>query len=203
MSCSKNNLRNLDTTVYNASCGCERDDNNLTIYFADRHCPYYPYPPFTPPFAPENPPAMAPSFPPMTSPTEDFAVFTSNTTADVTYTAGASIPFAVTSLNTSNENIINNNGVAALTGGRRGRTYLVNYQLTGTFNDATIGLSVNGVNEASTSNTVTGEGTITTNGSFIVNVPANSSTNVALNVIAGTVTGVTPTGSNFTIIRIA
>lgn len=204
MSCSNRCLRNLDTTVYRASDGCCSNDDSVTIQFIDRTspccqcgsiCPPYPCPPVIP--APPVTPVI---------PTASYALFANNAAAGVTYTAGQSVAFPATVLNTDAAGIANNgSGTLTLSGGTSGRAYLINYQLTGTATTATVGLVINGTNAVSSDSTVSGTSVAGTfKGSYIVNVPANAVTTVALNVISGTVATASPTaGTNISVIRIA
>ena len=215
MSSSKQNLRNLDTTVYRASSSNCDDDNRVAIQFLnsndndDNDCPFgadfyqealergrnfWPCP-----FPPRP-------FPPFASPTTSYALFFNAAATGVTYSAGVTVPFPSTQYNSEPQDIMNNGaGGISLSGGPFGATYLINYQLSAVFTDATVGLVVNGVNATSSNSLVTGTGVIgTASGSYIVSVPANTTTNVSLNVISGTATTGTPTsGSNISVVRIA
>lgn len=206
MSCSNQNqnLRNLDTTIYRTSgCGCSNDDSNVTIQFIDRG-PMFPWPGVRPPFPPMPFPPVTPPQPAPGAQVGDYALFYNTAAAGATYAAGSSIPFPSTLYNTGTPDITNNNTSIALSGGTTGRAYLVNYQLTGTFTTATVGLAVNGVNETSTNSTATGADVQTVSGSYIVTVPANTTSTVALNVVAGTVATATPTdGTNISVVRIS
>ena len=72
-----------------------------------------------------------------------------------------------------------------------------------TANDATLALAINGTVD-SNSEIIPNSATGTSNGSYIVNVPANSTSTVALRVVSGTVTTASPTvGSYLSVIRIA
>lgn len=206
MSCSNRNLRDVDTTVYRASNGCCSGDDGVTIQFIDRASPCCQYPPVYPlfPFPLVNPPV--PPVVPAVVPTTLFALFANEATAGATYTAGALIPYPTTVLNTDTAGIINNGaGTLTLTGGTTGRTYLVNYQVSGTVTDATVGLAVNGVNAVSSNSTVAGTAVAgTLKGSYVLTVPANTTATVSLNVISGTVVTAAPTtGTNISVVRIA
>lgn len=210
MNCSQQNLRNLNTTVYRTDrCGCGCDDNNLTIQFIDRPMPCYPFYPGRPPFAPGMPPVTPPVTPPVitppsTAPTASYAQFVNSAATGQSYTAGTAIPFPLAVYNTDAAGIVNNNGVISLAGGATGRSYLINYQLTGTFTDAAVGLVINGANDRNTNAVFTGSDEATVSGSYIVTVPANSVSTVSLNVIEGTVQTATPTtATNLSVVRIA
>lgn len=208
MSCSNQNLRNLDTTVYRSGrCGCTNDDCNVTIQFIDRGMPMFPCHGIRPPFPPMPPMPVPPITPPQPTPgatVGDYALFYNTAATGATYAAGTTIPFPSTLYNTGIPDITNNNGSITLSGGTTGRAYLVSYQVSGIFTDATLGLTVNAVNDTSTNSFATGAGEQTVGGSYIVAVPANTVSIVALNVIAGSVTTPTPTsGTNISVVRIS
>ena len=199
MSCSRSNLKNLDTRIYNTNpCGCGCDDQNLTIQIIDRGTPFCPwYPPFPP---------VPPTPTPVVIPTNSYAYFFSNAATGATYTAGSTIPISATSANTDTAGIVNNNGVLTLSGGTTGRSYLINYKLTGSTTAATVGLAINGVNDTSTNSSINDAATSlnTVSGSYILTVPANTVSTVSLNVVTGSITTPTPaTGTNISVIRIA
>lgn len=213
MSCPRQRLRDIDTTIYNnaSRCGCDCDDK-VTIQFVERPCPCCPWepippvPPF-PPFPPFPPVPPVPPVPvPVINPTNSYAYFYNSTPTGVAYATGSTIPFPTTLANTDETGIINNNGVLTLTGGENGRAYLINYKLTGSALSATVGLVINGANDTSTNlvfNNPT-ETLSTQSGSYILTVPANTTSTVALNVLFGTVTTGTPTtGTSISAIRIA
>lgn len=200
MSCYNRDLSDLDTRVYSTRpassegrCCCPK-------------CPFYPpYPPF-PPFPPVPPVPPIPPVPPtpIVNPTSDYALFT-NTGVGIAYTAGENIPYQTTVYNTDVANISNLNGVVSLSGGPMGRVYKVDYQVTGTSTDATVGLAINGTVDENTVSAIPTTGTPTTaNGSYIVNVPANTTVTAAVQVASGTLTTTTPaSGTNLSVVRIA
>lgn len=207
MSCFNRSLNNLDTTIYTQSsnCGCN-SNNGPTIKYVDRpvpvfYCPNFPqFPPAVPapPLPPTPPTTPTPAFP-----TNSYAQFFNTAATGVTYAAGTTIPFPSTQYNTDATGIVNNNGVITLSGGTTGRTYLINYQVTGTPTGATVGLIVNGTNDTSSNVTATSTTDQTLSGNYMLNVPANTSETVALQVIAGTLATATPTsGTNISITRI-
>ncbi len=202
MSCNNRNLRNLDTNIYSASNGC--CDNDYDVRLVERLVPFYVYPPRPmPPFPPMPEPPQPPT-PPFLTPTAAYAQFYNNSATGTTYAAGENIAYPSTLYNTDTADIVNNNGLITLSGGTTGRAYLVNYQVTGaTADEAALALAINGtvdVNSQIVPNSTTG----TSNGSYIVNVPANSTSTVAFRVVSGTVTTASPTvGSYFSVIRIA
>jgi len=202
MSCNNRNFRNLDTNIYSASNGC--CDTNYEVKMVERLIPCYvcpprPMPPFEPIPQPPHPPV-----PPFLTPTAAYALFYNNSATGATYAAGENIAYQSTLYNTATADIVNNNGLITLSGGTTGKAYLVNYQVTGeTANDATLALAINGTVD-SNSEIVPNSATGTSNGSYIVNVPANSTSTVALRVVSGTVTTASPTvGSYLSVIRIA
>ena len=133
-----------------------------------------------------------------------YALFYNNSATGATYAAGENIAYQSTLYNTATADIVNNNGLITLSGGATGKAYLVNYQVTGeTANDATLALAINGTVD-SNSEIIPNSATGTSNGSYLVNVPANSTSTVALRVVSGTVTTASPTvGSYLSVIRIA
>ena len=202
MSCKDRNLRNLETSIYTSSNGC--CDNDYDIRVVEKVVPCYFYPPRTfPPFPPSPQPPTPPEFPTV-APTSSYAQFNNNSTNGATFAAGENIAFPSTQYNTDTADIVNNNGLITLFGGTNGRAYLVKYQVTGASTDeAVIALTINGTVDANTQ-IVPDSDTGTSSGSYIVYVPANSSSTVALRVVSGTVTTSSPTiGTNFSVIRIA
>ena len=202
MSCNNRNLRNLDTNIYSASNGC--GENGYDIRYVERLIPYCFYPPRPmPPVEPIPQPPQPPT-PPIFAPTASYAQFYNNSVTGATYAAGENIAYPSTLYNTDTADIVNNNGLVTLSGGRNGRAYLVNYQVTGvTADEAVLALAINGTVDAN-SEIVPNSATGTSNGNYIVNVPANSTSTVAFRVVSGTVTTASPTvGSYFSVIRIA
>ncbi len=199
MSCNNRNLRNIDTNIYTSTNGCCQNDYDARI--VERVVPCYFYPPRPFPPSPEPP---TPPFPPEPSVFINYAEFYNNAATGATFGAGENISYPSTLYNTDTAGIVNSNGVITLSGGTTGRTYLLNYQVTGTTADeSVIGLATNGSVDANTQ-IVPNSATGTSNGSYIVNVPANTTSTVALRVVSGTVTTASPTiGTNFSIIRIA
>lgn len=189
MSCNKRNLENLDTNIYSSSNVCCENDCN--IRYIERLVPYCCYPP--------NPPQ-----PPLTVPTASYAQFYNNSADGATYGAGENIAYPSTLYNTDTAGIINNDGLITLSGGETGRTYLLNYQVTGSAaNEAVLGLAINGTVDPN-SKIVPDSEVGTSNGSYIVNVPANTNSTVALRVVSGRIITSSPTvGSYFSVIRIA
>lgn len=205
MSCKDRNLRNLETSIYTSSNGC--CDNDYDVRVVERVVPCYfypprPFPPFPPSPQPPTPP-RPPEYPP-TVPTASYAEFYNNSTNGATFGAGENIAYPSTLYNTNTQDIVNNNGIITLFGGTNGRAYLINYQVTGASADgAVIGLAINGSVDAN-SQIVPDSETGTSNGSYVVYVPANSSSTVSLRVVSGTVTTASPTiGTNISIVRIA
>ena len=198
MSCNNRNIRNIDTSIYTQTSSCCQDDCKVRI--VERIVPYYvcparPQPPF-PPSPPE--PEV-----PIVAPTTSYAQFINNSATGATFAAGENIAFPIEQLNTDKADIINNNGVITLSGGRNGRAYLISYQVTGTNNDATIGIAINGSVDTNTQNVLNGD-TATAQGKYIVYVPANTTSTVSVRVVSGTITGASPTvGTNLSVIRIA
>ena len=202
MSCNNRNLRNLDTNIYSSSNGC--CDTDYEVKMVERLIPCYVYPPRPmPPFEPIPQPPHPP-VPPFLTPTAAYALFYNNSATGATYAAEENIAYQSTLYNTATTDIVNNNGLITLSGGTTGKAYLVNYQVTGeTANDATLALAINGTVD-SNSEIIPNSTTGTSNGSYIVNVPANSTSTVALRVVSGTVTTASPTvGSYLSVIRIA
>ncbi|MCM1285545.1 MAG: hypothetical protein NC213_01995 [Acetobacter sp.] len=221
MSCSKRNLRNMDTTIYRETsncCGCDdysadaqSDDmfvNSLSNYskpvyqvtrqYSRPCCPVCPpVPPLYPPIPPITPPVN------VSNPTTDYALFYSTPATDATYAAGTTIPVPTTLYNTAIDSILNNPaGTIMLLGGPTGRTFLVNYQVSGTNSGTTLGLNVNGTVPAN-SYVAALDGASTVSGRYIVDVPANSATSIALQVVAGTLTTTADTAStNLSVVRI-
>ena len=179
MSCNNRNLRNLDTNIYSSSNGC--CDTDYEVKIVERLIPCYVYPPRPmPPFEPIPQPPRPP-VPPFLTPTAAYALFYNNSATGATYAAGENIAYQSTLYNTATADIVNNNGLITLSGGTTGKAYLDS-------------------NRKIIPNSATG----TSNGSYIVNVPANSTSTVALRVVSGTVTTASPTvGSYLSVIRIA
>lgn len=199
--CNNNkNLSDLDTTIYSqGSRACERLNATESC-----SCPH-PHPPI-PPFPPIPPMPPVPPVPPVVNiPTQRYASFYNSDAVGTTYSAGQTIPFPSTRYNTDTDGIINNNGVINLSGGRKGRSYLVNYQVTGIPTAAAIGLAVNGIVDSATISTIpTSTDYATLSGSSIVNVPANTVSNVSVQEVSGTLAAASPTtGTNINIVRIA
>lgn len=183
---------------------------------------------FPPQFPPQPPMPPMPPIPPVTNPTSTYALFYNASATGATYAAGTNIPFPSTLYDTSsvtsfgnnngipnnfgipnnnnmanNNGITNNNGVITLEGGPRGRAYLVNYQVTGIFTTAQLGIAVNGTVDTNSITSATGDDADTVSGSYIVTVPANTISTIAVNVVSGTVaTGTPTTGTNISIVRI-
>ena len=201
MSCNNRNIRNIDTNIYTSTTGCCQNDYDVRI--VERVVPCYFYPPRPFPPSPE-PPAPQPPGPPVFTSTLNYAEFFNNAATGITFNAGENVSYPSTLYNTDTAGIVNNNGVITLSGGKTGRTYLLNYQVTGTTaDDAVIGLEINGSVDANTQ-IVPNSATGTSNGSYIVNFPANTTSTVALRVVSGTVTTASPTiGTNFSVVRIA
>lgn len=116
MSCNNRNIRNIDTSIYTQTSSCCQDDCKVRI--VERIVPYYvcparPQPPFppAPPFPPE--PEV-----PIVAPTTSYAQFINNSATGATFAAGENIAFPIEQLNTDKADIINNNGVITLSGGR-------------------------------------------------------------------------------------
>ena len=196
MSCNNRSIRNIDTSIYTQTSSCCQDDCKVRI--VERIVPYYVCPPFppTPPFPP------GPEVP-IVAPTTSYAQFINNSATGATFAAGENIAFPIEQLNTDKADIINNNGVITLSGGRNGRAYLISYQVTGTNNAATIGIAINGSVDTNTQNVLNGD-TATAQGKYIVYVPANTTSTVSVRVVSGTITGASPTvGTNLSVIRIA
>ncbi len=184
MSCNNRNIRNIDTSIYTQTSSCCQDDCKVRI--VERIVPYY-----------VCPPRPQPPFPP------SYAQFINNSATGATFAAGENIAFPIEQLNTDKADIINNNGVITLSGGRNGRAYLISYQVTGTNNAATIGIAINGSVDTNTQNVLNGD-TATAQGKYIVYVPANTTSTVSVRVVSGTITGASPTvGTNLSVIRIA
>lgn len=189
MSCNKINLDNLDTNIYSASNGCCENDCNIRYIEKIVPCCCYPPKPIEP-----QPLAL----------TASFAQFYNNSVNGATYTAEENIAYPSTLYNTDTTDIINNDGVITLSGGTTGKTYLLNYQITGSSaNEAVLGLAINDTVDSNTK--IVPDSEIgTSNGSYIVSVPANSAYTVALRVVSGRITTSSPTvGSYFSVIRIA
>lgn len=204
MSCNNSGIRNLDTSIYSQSSGCSAS----TVKIVERTVPVYIYPPQPMPPMPTPTPTPTPTPIPPTPPvtggvTASYAEFYNNSATGATYAAGENIAYPSTLYNTDTTDIVNNNGVFTLSGGTTGKTYLINYQVTGTNTTATLGLAVNGTVDANTQFVQAGDNA-TTGGSYIVNVPANTTSTVAVRVVAGTVATASPTvGTNISIVRIA
>lgn len=201
MSCNNRNIRNIDTSIYTQTSGCCQDDCKVRI--VERIVPYYVCPPRPqPPFPPAPPFPPEPEVP-IVAPTTSYAQFINNSATGATFAAGENIAFPIEQLNTDKADIINNNGVITLSGGRNGRAYLISYQVTGTNNAATIGIAINGSVDTNTQNVLNGD-TATAQGKYIVYVPANTTSTVSVRVVSGTITGASPTvGTNLSVIRIA
>ena len=198
MSCNNRNIRNIDTSIYTQTSSCCQDDCNVRI--VERIVPYYVCPPRPqPPFPPFPPGPEVP----IVAPTTSYAQFINNSATGATFAAGENIAFPIEQLNTDKADIINNNGVITLSGGRNTRAYLISYQVTGTNNAATIGIAINGSVDTNTQNVLNGD-TATAQGKYIVYVPANTTSTVSVRVVSGTITGASPTvGTNLSVIRIA
>ena len=198
MSCNNRNIRNIDTSIYTQTSSCCQDDCNVRI--VERIVPYYVCPPRPQPPAPPFPPGPEV---PIVAPTTSYAQFINNSATGATFAAGENIAFPIEQLNTDKADIINNNGVITLSGGRNTRAYLISYQVTGTNNAATIGIAINGSVDTNTQNVLNGD-TATAQGKYIVYVPANTTSTVSVRVVSGTITGASPTvGTNLSVIRIA
>lgn len=214
--CSRNNLNNLNTTVYSPSSCCS-DDNGVTIQFVDGAVPFggssntFRQCQMRPPYYPVFPPQAFPPqvFPPEITPiqnavTASYALFYNSADAGTTYAAGTSISFPSTLYNTDTAGIVNNNNVLSLSGGATGRAYLISYHLSGVATDATVGLVINGVTADASAATATSTGELTLNGSYIVSVPANTTSTVQLNVISGSFTAsASGIGTSISVVRIA
>ncbi len=206
MSCSRRNLSNLNTTVYSTASPCCCDNNNVTVRFADGFPnffpPVFPMPPVNP-----NPPMppMPPTPPIIPAPvTASYALFYNASATPVSVTQGNNVPFPLTAYNTDAAGITPNatGEIFTLSGGTTGRTYLVNWQVAGTFSTSQVALVVNGSTVNPTTTALNDAGIA--NGSYIVAVPANSVSTVSVNLVAGSVTTGTPTvGTNISFIRLA
>ncbi len=190
-----------------------RQPVDFPTQFPPQFPPQQPMPPMTPP-----PPVQAP----VAFPTNSYALFYNAAAAGATYAAGTNIPFPSTLYDTTaipgfvnnngipnnngmanNNGITNNNGVITLEGGPRGRSYLVNYQVTGTFTTAQLGIAVNGTVDTNSITSANDTDAETVSGSYIVTVPANTISTIAVNVVSGTVaTGTPTTGTNISVVRI-
>ncbi len=179
------------------SCLTDRLSNiNTTIYSSPGAVP--PVPPMPPVPAP---PVEMNNFP-NDGVTDSYALFTNSLAPGETYAEGTNISFPTTVYNTDERNIQLNGGSVSLAGGRTGKTYLVMYQVSGTFTTATLTVTEDGVAQQASDVTVTGE--TTASGSYIVSVPPMQDSNVAVNVFAGSVATATPTaGTTLTVVRIA
>ena len=136
------------------------------------------------------------------APTSDYALFTNAQAPGVTYEEGTNISFPTTVFNTDPDKIERNNGSVALSAGRHGRTYLVNYQISADFTDAQLVITEDSVAIPASAVDVTGK--TTASGSYIVEVEPCETKNVAVNVAAGTVITPTPTsGISLNVVRIA
>ncbi len=190
MSCLSQRLSNIDTTIYPSQPSA----------LADGFVPAQ----FQQPTV-INPPLQVPSCPaPVRDnyPTQAYALFTNAFAPGETYAAGTNIPFPTTVYNTDERNIERNNGSVILSGGKRGKTYLVMYQVSATFTDAQLAVTENGVAQQPSAVSVTGD--TTASGNYIVKVPACQDTSVSVNVLSGTVETATPTaGTNMTIVRLS
>lgn len=150
MSCNNRSIRNIDTSIYTQTSSCCQDDCKVRI--VERIVPYYVCPPRPqPPFPPTPPFPPGPEVP-IVAPTTSYAQFINNSATGATFAAGENIAFPIEQLNTDKADIINNNGVITLSGGRNGRAYLISYQVTGTNNAATIGIAINGSVDTNTQN---------------------------------------------------
>lgn len=213
MSCNNSNIRNIDTSIYTQSTGCSTS-NTPSVQIIERAVPCYIFPPQPPIFPPPAPPAPIPTpnpnptpTPTPTNPTASYAEFYNNSATGATYTAGENIPFPTTLYNTDTAGIVNNNGILTLSGGANGSTYLISYQVTGTNTNAVLGLAINSTVDTNTQviQGVTGDTTAaTTSGSYIVSVPANTTSTVAVRVVSGTIAGASPTvGTHLSVVKLA
>jgi hypothetical protein len=134
----------------------------------------------------------------------DFARFVNNSATGVAYTEGQYVPFPTTLYDTDSNGIVNNTSVITLFGGRNGRSYMLDYQLTGIPETAVIGVAVNGtVDTNSEVYAPTSTTAVSVGGNYILTVPAGTVYTVSLQVVDGTLTLGTPTvGSYMDIVRL-
>lgn len=210
MSCSSRNLNNLDTTVYSTtSCPSSNNNPTVTIQFIDGATPFS---------QGGNSQSgncshgecnhQRPEEDQETHPTNTFALFYNAATTGAEFEAGDNIPFPSTLYNTSDackdNGITNNNGIITLsTCNKENRSYLINYQVTGSFEDAELGIAVNGIVDTNSIIAADSNDDTTISGSYIVTVPRKTATTVALTVVSGEVETGTPTvGTNISVVRI-
>ena len=121
MSCNNRNIRNIDTSIYTQTSSCCQDDCKVRI--VEHIVPYYVCPPRPqPPFPPAPPFPPGPEVP-IVAPTTSYAQFINNSATGATFAAGENIAFPIEQLNTDKADIINNNGVITLSGGRKSISY--------------------------------------------------------------------------------
>ena len=173
-------LQGLNTVIYNQTCGDVQTPAVINNMF---------------PVACDGP----------TPQTEmDYARFVNDSATGVAYSEGQYVPFPNTVYDTDANGIVNNLSVITLFGGRNGRSYMLDYQLTGIPDTAAIGITVNGtVDTSSLIYSPTSASAVSVGGNYILTVPAGTVYTAAVQVVDGTITLGTPTvGSYLDIIRL-